>query len=55
MANFKKIDERDIVFVNKSLTPKEEREFSEFLKNRKSSLKVKLSNRMKNKTSKQLA
>ena len=35
MANFKKIDEKDFVFVNKPLSEKEERAFSDFLKNRK--------------------
>jgi hypothetical protein len=35
MANFKKIDDKDFVFVNKPLTEKEEKEFSDFLKNRK--------------------
>ena len=55
MANFKKIDDRDIVFVNKSLTSKEDKEFSDFLKNRKSNLKVKLRSRTVNKARKQLA
>lgn len=41
MVNFKKIDEQDFVFVNKPLTAKEEKEFSDFLKDRKSRLKVK--------------
>jgi hypothetical protein len=36
MANFKKMDEHDFVFVNKPLTQKEEKEFSNFLKARKS-------------------
>jgi hypothetical protein len=35
MANFKKIDEKDFVFVNKPLSEKEERAFSDFLKARK--------------------
>ena len=35
MVNFKKMDEKDFVFVNKSLTQKEEKEFSSFLKTRK--------------------
>lgn len=35
MVNFKKIDEKDFVFINKPLTIKEEKEFSEFLKLRK--------------------
>lgn len=43
MVNFKKMDEQDFVFVNKPLTAKEEKEFSDFLKDRKSRLKVKRS------------
>jgi len=39
MANFKKIDDHDFVFVNKPLTAKEEKEFSDFLKSRKSKAK----------------
>jgi hypothetical protein len=35
MANFKKIDDKDFVFVNKPLNEKEEKAFSDFLKNRK--------------------
>lgn len=35
MINFKKIDDKDFVFVNKPLSDKEEKEFSNFLKNRK--------------------
>ena len=35
MINFKKMDEKDFVFVNKPLSAKEEKEFSEFLKSRK--------------------
>ena len=35
MVNFKKIDEKDFVFVNKPLTLKEEKEFSDFFKLRK--------------------
>jgi len=34
MANFKKMDDHDFVFVNKPLTENEEKEFSDFLKNR---------------------
>ena len=41
MANFKKMDDHDFVFVNKPLTAKEENEFSEFLKSRKSKTKSK--------------
>lgn len=35
MINFKKMDDKDFVFVNKPLTNKEEQEFSDFLKSRK--------------------
>ena len=35
MINFKKMDDKDFVFVNKTLTEKEDKEFSDFLKTRK--------------------
>ncbi len=35
MIDFKKMDEKDFVFVNKPLSDKEEKEFSEFIKSRK--------------------
>ena len=35
MINFKKMDEKDFVFINKTLSEKEENEFSDFLKSRK--------------------
>ena len=35
MIDFKKMDDKDFVFVTKSLSDKEEKEFSEFLKARK--------------------
>ncbi|MEO8109165.1 MAG: hypothetical protein ABI594_03990 [Ginsengibacter sp.] len=35
MINFKKMDDKDFVFVNKPLNKKEEKEFSDFLKSRK--------------------
>jgi hypothetical protein len=41
MANFKKMDDHDFVFVNKPLTQKEDKEFSDFLKVRKSRVKAK--------------
>jgi hypothetical protein len=41
MKNLKKIDDFDFVFINKSLTEKEEKEFSDFLKNRNLKLKQK--------------
>ncbi len=39
MINLKKIDEKDIAFVEKILTEKEDLAFSQFLKNRKKQLK----------------
>jgi hypothetical protein len=35
MINLKKIDEKDFVFINKALNDKEDKEFSDFLRNRK--------------------
>ncbi len=35
MINFKKIDDKDFIFVNKPLTEKEDKAFSDFLKTRK--------------------
>ena len=35
MINFKKMDDKDFVFVNKPLSNKVEKEFSDFLKSRK--------------------
>jgi hypothetical protein len=35
MINFKKMDDKDFVFINKNLSEKDEKEFSNFLKNRK--------------------
>jgi len=35
MVNFKKMDDKDFVFVNKPLTKIEDRQFSDFLKSRK--------------------
>jgi hypothetical protein len=37
--NFKKIDDKDFVFVNKPLSEKEEKEFNNFLKTRKAKQK----------------
>jgi len=55
MANFKKIDDKDFVFVNKPLTEKEEKEFSDFLKKRKSGTKAKSNFRIATKPKKELA
>ena len=35
MVNYKKIDDLELVFVNEPLSEKEDKEFSDFLKNRK--------------------
>jgi hypothetical protein len=35
MINFKKIDDQDFIFVNQNLSEKDEKAFSDFLKNRK--------------------
>jgi hypothetical protein len=37
------MDEKDFVFINKPFSEKEEKEFSEFLKQRKTKLKAKRS------------
>jgi hypothetical protein len=39
MINFKKMDDKDFVFVNKPLSGREEKEFSDFLKLRKTKAK----------------
>ena len=36
MINFKKMDDKDFVFTNKNLSEKDDKEFSNFLKKRKS-------------------
>lgn len=41
MKNLKKIDDFDFVFINKSLSEKEDKEFSDFLKERRTKLKQK--------------
>jgi hypothetical protein len=50
MANFKKMDDHDFVFVNKPMTVKEEKEFSDFLKGRKSKTKSKRNVQSKTRT-----
>lgn len=35
MINFKKMDDKDFVFINKNLSKKNDKEFSNFLKKRK--------------------
>lgn len=39
MIDFKKMDDKDFVFVNKPLSDKEEKSFSDFLKSRKTKAK----------------
>jgi len=39
MIDFKKMDDKDFVFVKKALTKKEDKEFSDFLKSRKTKTK----------------
>jgi hypothetical protein len=36
MINFKKMEDKDFVFINKNLSEKDDKEFSNFLKKRKS-------------------
>jgi len=55
MANIKKMDDHDFVFVNKTLTAKEEKEFSDFLKKRKSVLKTRRNPAKTEKSKKELA
>lgn len=43
MVNFKKMDEKDFVFISKPLTKEEEKEFSDFLKTQKLKAKIKSS------------
>jgi len=38
MIDFKKMDEKDFVFISKPLNDKEDKAFSEFLKNRKNKI-----------------
>jgi hypothetical protein len=35
MINFKKMDDKEFVFINKNLSEKDDKEFSNFLKKRK--------------------
>ena len=45
MVNFKKMDEKEFVFINKTASKEEEQDFSTFLKERK--LKAGLKNKSK--------
>lgn len=38
MINFKKMDDKDFVFINKKLSEKEDKAFSDFLKKRKKNI-----------------
>ena len=40
MIDFKKMEDKDFVFINKVLSEKEEKEFSDFLKSRKAKIRV---------------
>ncbi|PIQ21855.1 MAG: hypothetical protein COW65_06630 [Cytophagales bacterium CG18_big_fil_WC_8_21_14_2_50_42_9] len=42
MINFKKMDDKDLVFINRPLTEKEDLEFSEYLKAHKKKIKVRV-------------
>jgi hypothetical protein len=50
MINFKKMDDKDFVFVNKPLTEKEEKEFSDYLKSRKTKKRRTTSKKMEKAT-----
>lgn len=47
MVNFKKMDEKDFVFVNRPTSKKEDEAFSKFLKNRKAKTKTKIKSKQK--------
>jgi hypothetical protein len=47
MINFKKMDDKDFVFVSKPLSEKDEKEFSDFLKSRKARLKRTITSKKK--------
>ena len=51
MVNFKKMDEKDFVFVNRPTSKEEDEAFSEFLKNRKAKTKTRAKSKSKQKTS----
>jgi hypothetical protein len=39
MINFKKMDDKDFVFINKELNEEDDKAFSDFLKSRKARIK----------------
>ncbi len=48
MIDFKKMDDKDFVFINKRLSKKDDKAFSDFLKNRKpKSLRTKANKKRK--------
>jgi hypothetical protein len=51
MVNFKKMGEKDLVFVNRPTSKKEDEAFSEFLKNRKAKTKTRKKSKAEQKTS----
>ena len=55
MKNLKKIDDFDFVFINKSFSEKEDKEFSDFLKERRKKLNRKKILRPSTSTKKVLA
>ena len=55
MINFKKMDDKDFVFVNKPLSDKEEKEFSQFLKFRKAKSRRKWGTKKRKSSSRPIA
>jgi hypothetical protein len=55
MANLKKMDDQDFVFINKPLSVKEQKAFRDFLKARKLKMKTKQTSRIGTRTKKALA
>ena len=51
MVNFKKMDEKDFIFVNRPTNKKEDEAFSEFLKNRKAKTKARTKSKARQKAS----
>ncbi len=51
MINFKKMDEKDFVFLNRPSTKKEDEIFSDFLKSRKQKTKTRTKTKEKQKVS----
>lgn len=51
MVNFKKMDDKDFVFVNRPASKKEDEAFSAFLKSRKAKTKTRTKSKSKQKAS----